>query len=102
MSESHRLSGNADPLEGSPYQSVRLLGAGGMGQVLVAIEKSTGRTVAVKLIRRRYGHMPDLVERFHSEAKAASQTGHPHIVEVLDFGQSADGWPYMVMELLHG
>ena len=73
-----------------------------MGQVLVAVERATGRKVAVKLIRRRYGHMPDLVERFYSEAKAASQTGHPHIVEVMDFGQSADGRPYMVMELLTG
>lgn len=73
-----------------------------MGQVLVATEEATGRSVAVKLIRRRYGHMPDLVERFYAEAKAASQTGHEHIVEVLDFGQSADGRPYMVMELLPG
>jgi len=46
--------------------------------------------------------MPDLVERFYAEAKAVSQTGHPHIVEVLDFGTSADGRPYMVMELLKG
>lgn len=91
-----------DPLEGTPFKMVRLLGAGGMGQVLVATERATGRAVAVKLIRRRYGHMPELVERFYEEAKAASKTGHPHIVEVLDFGQSADGRPYMVMELLHG
>jgi serine/threonine-protein kinase len=91
-----------DPLEGTAYKTVRLLGAGGMGQVLVATERETGRTVAVKLIRRRYGHMPELVERFYAEAKAASQTGHPHIVEVLDFGESADGRPFMVMELLSG
>jgi serine/threonine-protein kinase len=91
-----------DPLEATGYQTVRLLGAGGMGQVLVAREDVTGRLVAVKLIRRRYGNMPDLVERFHFEARAACQTGHPHIVEVLDFGTSADGRPFMVMELLSG
>ncbi len=73
-----------------------------MGQVLVALERSSGRSVAVKLIRRRYGHMPELVERFHAEAQAVSQAGHAHIVEVMDFGQSADGRPYMVMELLEG
>lgn len=96
------LSNAADPLEGTPYKTVRLLGAGGMGQVLVALERSSGRAFAVKLIRRRYGHMPDLVERFYAEAKAASQTGHAHIVEVMDFGTSADGRPYMVMEILKG
>ena len=73
-----------------------------MGQVLVAEEKDSGRTYAVKLIRRRYGNMPDLVERFHAEAQAACQSGHPHIVDVLDFGTSADGRPFMVMELLKG
>ena len=70
--------------------------------MLLAEERPTGRRVAVKLIRRRFGQMPDLVARFYEEARAASQTGHPHIVEVLDFGLSVDGRPYMVMELLHG
>jgi serine/threonine protein kinase len=91
-----------DPLEGTRYRSIRLLGAGGMGQVLLAEERASGRHVAVKLIRRRFGQIPDLVARFHEEARAASQTGHPHIVEVLDFGQSQDGRPFMVMELLQG
>lgn len=99
---SNLLATTLDPLEGTPYRTVRLLGAGGMGQVLVAEEQESGRTVAVKLIRRRYGNMPDLVERFHAEAQAASQSGHPHIVDVLDFGTSADGRPFMVMELLKG
>jgi serine/threonine-protein kinase len=102
MGSIKETSGASDPLEGTPYQTVQLLGAGGMGQVLVAVERASGRSVAVKLIRRRYGHLPELVERFYAEAKAASQTGHPHIVEVLDFGTSLDGRPYMVMELLHG
>jgi len=91
-----------DPLLGTPYECIRLLGAGGMGQVLVARERSTDRKVAVKLIRKRFGHMPDLVERFYAEAKAASQTGHAHIVEVLDFGTTQENRPYMVMELLPG
>jgi eukaryotic-like serine/threonine-protein kinase len=95
-------AGVADPLVGTPYDTLQLLGAGGMGQVLVAVERETGRKVAVKLIRRRYSHMPELVERFYAEAKAASQTGHSHIVEVLDFGKTLDDRPYMVMELLHG
>jgi len=91
-----------DPLEDTPYRSLRLIGAGGMGQVLLAAERRAGRQVAVKLIRRRFGQIPDLVARFHEEARAASQTGHPHIVEVLDFGQTSDGRPFMVMELLDG
>ncbi len=91
-----------DPLQGTTYQVLRPIGSGGMGEVVLAMEQATGRQVAVKLIRGRFGHMPDLVARFYAEARAASQTGHPHIVEVLDFGTTSDDRPFMVMEYLPG
>ncbi len=79
-----------------------VLGQGGMGTVYRAHQRSVDREVAVKLIDPRLAREVTAVRRFLREAKLASQLSQPNTVSVFDFGQSADGYLYLVMELLDG
>ncbi len=84
------------------YRVEELIGEGGMGRVYLAEHVEIGRRVAIKILHPVYGRMPDLVERFRREARAASKIGHPHIVDVTDSGTTEDGSVYFVMEYLEG
>ena len=84
------------------YRIDELIGEGGMGHVYLAEHVEIGKRVAIKILHPVYGRMPDLVERFRREARAASKIGHPHIVDVTDSGTTEDGSVYFVMEYLEG
>ncbi len=88
-------------LEGR-YRVEELIGEGGMGRVYLAEHVDIGKKFAVKVLHPVYGRMPDLVERFRREARAASKIGHPNIVDVTDSGTTDDGSVYFVMEHLQG
>ncbi|HTJ80695.1 MAG TPA: protein kinase, partial [Polyangiaceae bacterium] len=96
----------ADPLVGRTlpggYRIVEPLAEGSMGRVYRAEQKALGRAVAVKVMNPGLVTDPGMVERFRTEARAASSLNHPNCVRVLDFGQTQDGRPYIVMELLNG
>lgn len=84
------------------YRVEELIGEGGMGRVYLAEHVDIGKKFAVKVLHPVYGRMPDLVERFRREARAASKIGHPNIVDVTDSGTTEDGSVYFVMEHLQG
>ncbi len=84
------------------YRVLRLLGEGGMGVVYLAQHPVIGRKVAIKLLHAALARDPDIVSRFFNEARAIHMIAHENIVEILDFGQTADGQPYFIMEHLEG
>ncbi len=84
-----------------PYEIVRLIGAGGMGEVFRARDARIDRDVAVKILPSRLDDRPDHRERFEFEARAAGRMNHPNIISVYDVG-SHEGAPYIVTELLDG
>jgi len=78
------------------------LGAGAMGEVYRARDKSLGREVALKLLPEQLASDPDRLRRFEQEARAAAALNHPNIVAVYRFGTQNGNTPYLVTELLQG
>jgi tetratricopeptide (TPR) repeat protein len=84
-----------------PYVLEAVLGCGGMGVVYRARRREPDREVAVKVVR--VGRDAAFVaERFRSESQILARFEHPHIGRLYDAGQTDDGRPYFVMELVVG
>jgi tetratricopeptide (TPR) repeat protein/predicted Ser/Thr protein kinase len=85
----------------SHYRILGPLGKGGMGVVYVAEDTHLGRRVAVKF---SHSNLQDTQfrARFLREARAASALNHPHIASIYDYGETPEGDPFLVMELVEG
>jgi serine/threonine-protein kinase len=84
------------------YRLLRKLGEGAMGEVFAAEHVELGKIVALKILHRDYSQNQSFVERFRREARAVARLGHPSIVQVNDFGETADGRVFFAMEKLEG
>lgn len=84
-----------------PYEIVAPVGAGGMGEVYRALDPRLNRSVAIKVLQRRFSSDQQRLRRFEQEASAAAALNHPNVLAVYDIGQH-DGVPYIVSELLEG
>ncbi len=95
-----------DPLLGhtldDKYRLDEQLGIGGMGTVYRARHLLIDRPVAVKVLNQRFVEDEAARTRFRREARAAGRLQHTNAVTVTDFGESQDGYVYLVMELLEG
>ena len=85
------------------HRIVRLVGRGGMGTVYEASHvRLKKQRFAVKVLHSTLIDEEKIYARFQREAEIATEIGHPNIVYVLDFYETVDGQPCMVMEYLEG
>ena len=84
------------------YAISRLIGRRGMGAVYQGVQLSLHRDVAVKLLPPELGASPEFEARFRREAMAMARLNHPNIVQIHDYGQTAEGHHYIVMEYVDG
>ncbi len=95
-----------DPLIGTTiagrYVIERVIGEGGMATVYGATHKLVDRPCAVKVMNAQMATDATVRERFRREAKSAQSLAHPNVIEIFDQGETPDGTPYIVMELLSG
>ncbi|HEY0099056.1 MAG TPA: DUF2225 domain-containing protein [Pyrinomonadaceae bacterium] len=85
----------------SHYRILDQIGEGGMGVVYEAEDTRLGRRVAIKIPSAA----PDSHShhaRFLREARSISALSHAHIATLFDYGETPDGRPYIVMELVNG
>ena len=83
------------------YQILSPLGAGGMGEVYLALDTKLGRRLALKLLPSEFTQDALRVRRFEQEARAASALNHPNIITVYDIGHS-DGRHFIATEFVEG
>jgi hypothetical protein len=83
------------------YRITEKLGQGGMGVVFKAVDTTLDRVVALKALNSDVEEMPDLVERFRSEARVQAGLSHPNLTTLYSFFVW-EGTPVMVMEFIEG
>ena len=81
------------------FETVRLLGRGGMGEVYLARDPLIDRLVAVKLLSAAFDAVAR--DRFTREARAAGRLAHENIVTIFDVGEH-HGRPFIAMEYVPG
>jgi predicted Ser/Thr protein kinase len=84
------------------YKLLKLLGEGGFGMVYEAEQKvPIRRRVALKVLRPG-STTRELLARFEQERQMLALLNHPHIARIFDAGETEDGRPFIVMELVKG
>ena len=68
------------------FEIRELLGQGGMGVVVRALDRDLDRNVVVKTLRSRMASHPGMVARFEREARTLAKMKHPRVLSLLDFG----------------
>lgn len=84
------------------YETLSVLGSGGMGTVYRVRDKTLDKVFALKVLRPELADDREAVVRFKQEISAAQNLSHPHLVSVYDCGLSTEGSPYFVMDYVEG
>jgi tetratricopeptide (TPR) repeat protein/tRNA A-37 threonylcarbamoyl transferase component Bud32 len=80
------------------YEIVELIDEGGMATVYRARQTRLQRDVAIKVMLPELAADPTFRERFEREAQAIANLRHPNILTVYDYGETADGQLYLVVD----
>jgi tRNA A-37 threonylcarbamoyl transferase component Bud32 len=100
MTSSERLVGRCI---GGDFDIQRLIAAGGVGSVYEAVQRSTGKSRAIKLMHAWLASDEKMRSRFVDEARIAGSIESDHVVEVVSSGIDHElGVPWFAMELLRG
>jgi serine/threonine protein kinase len=85
-----------------PYKLLEQIGEGGFGVVFMAEQlEPIRRKVALKVLKPGMDSR-QVIARFEAERQALALMDHPNIAKVLEAGQTANGRPYFVMDLVKG
>jgi eukaryotic-like serine/threonine-protein kinase len=90
------------PARAGRYLVEGVIAPGGMGVVLRARDPGLNRTLAIKVLRKRFQHEPELGRRFLEEAQVTGQLQHPGIPPVHEVGSLEEGQPFLAMKLIRG
>ena len=82
------------------YEVIELIGHGGFGFVLKAIDTKLRRNVAIKILHRKLSQSPGSRERFLAEARATASIRHDHNVQI--YAVEEELTPFLVMEYIDG
>src|SRR6266436_1458692 len=83
------------------YRIIKKLGAGGMGEVYLALDPKLDRKVAIKVLRPDSLAEENLKKRLLKEAQAVAKLDHPNICHVYDVNE-ADSVTFIVMQYIEG
>jgi eukaryotic-like serine/threonine-protein kinase len=90
------------PIPGTRYRVLDLVGVGGMGSVYEVEHLELGKRFVLKALLSDLALREDLVARLRNEQRALGRLEHPNIVAVTDAGATSGNVPYFVMERLDG
>ena len=86
---------------GHRYRIIELIGTGGMAHVYRAMNLSSRKMVAIKVLKDEFRNDAEFLRRFEREARAVLHLSHENIVRAFDVGET-DGLPYIVLEFVDG
>lgn len=101
LCEECRIELRRSPQSVPGYDTVKLLGRGGMGCVMLGREHTTGRAVAIKTLLPEFAVSERAMQRFMREIDVAAALKHKNIVEFIDRG-THNGVVYLVTEFVDG